>query len=462
MAVALALRVAFFLADPNPNLSSGLVAGHGEVARNILVHGEWFVLNRADRPPRRDGRPAEGLLDPSDLDYSVADRMPEFEPFALEMPGAAMVLAAIWRVTGDYDYGYLQLLQIALDSLCVLLVFWCSLRLFDRPRAALLAAAAYAVFPPAAALMRIAHLDSWAAIFTIAIVALFLRVRDAARPVPWLVALGAATGVGTYFRPTLLILPLFMALAMFLAGERRQALLAGLVPTLIAVVLLVPWTIRNLQDFDEFIPTRIGVGQNLWEGLGEIPNDFGAILDDDRTAAQVRRVRPELRYGTPQYDNYLREKAVEAIREHPDHWAKVLARRVAYSTVLLRNYNWIEDTESYEEYEDRTGGAVADYARDRPFYAALAVLAQLFEPLLFLLAMLVVALTWRRYRRQHLLLLSIPVATMLPYIALHIEARYLIPHEFAYLILVALGADLLLERRRGTAASEPQDLRAAR
>lgn len=451
---AFAVRLGFFLGDPNPSESAGLVDPHGDVARNITEHGKWFVLNQArGKAERKDGPPQSGLTDPSELDYTAADRRPRFEPFALEMPGAAVLLAAFWKVTGDHDYGYLQVLQAGLDALAVLLVYWCSLSLFHRPRAALLAAAGYAFFLPIAALMRIAHLDSSAAIFTLGIFALFLKARKAERALPWLLAAGAATGAGLYFRPGLVLLGPALGLALFLAGDRRRALPAAMVPTLVALVLLAPWTIRNQLEFDQFIPTRIGVGQNLWEGLGEIPNDFGAVRNDQATEEQVRRARPDLRYGTPEYDDYLASKATRAIRDHPLHWAKVLLRRVAYSTVLLRNYNWIEGIESYSEYRDRTGGGPVSYVTHRPLDGALAVAAQLLEPLLFLIATITVALTWRSFKAEHLLVLAVPVATMLPYLALHLEARYLLSASFAYLLLAALGADLLLERRSRSAAS---------
>jgi hypothetical protein len=208
--------------------------------------------------------------------------------------------------------------------------------------------------------------------------------------------------------------PVALALAALPWIGWRRTVAAALVPLVAAVALAAPWTIRNYEEFDRFIPMRIGVGQNLWEGLGEIDNDFGAVLDDQVTERQVREEDPSLVYGTPEYDDHLREKAVEAIEDHPGHAAKIVARRAFVTTVGLHNL-------------------------DLPLGLA--------EPLLFVLAVAVAVATWRRFPRQNAFLAAVPLATLLPYLVLHVEPRYMLPASFAYLIWLALGADLLLEQR---------------
>lgn len=412
---ALALRLVVVAADPQPYDNSGLASDHGEVARNIVDNGRWFAVNPealelVTRAQRADGQ----LVDPAELDYADVDRGAAYTPEVLQPVGAGAVLAGLWAVSGDEDYVYLQLLQVVLDSAMVLLVFWIALRLYERRRAALIAAALYAVFVPIALITKIPHLDIWAIDLTIVIAALALQAWRSSRPVPWIAATGVATGLGLYFRPGVLLLPIALAAAALPWLGWRRALAAAALPVAVAALLTGPWVARNYDEFDRFIPTRIGIGQNLWEGLGEIDNDFGAVLDDQVTARQVHREEPDLVYGTPEYDDHLRDKALDAIEEHPGHFAKVVARRAAVTTVALHN---------------------------------LSLPLGLPEPLLFVLAAGVAIATWRRFAREHAFLAAIVVATLLPYLVLHVEPRYMLPASFAYLIWVALGADLLLERR---------------
>jgi 4-amino-4-deoxy-L-arabinose transferase-like glycosyltransferase len=449
VAIAFAVRLGFFLADPNPGQNAGLAREHGEVAHNIVSHGEWFVLNHSPDQEPPPSSAAGQLIDMSDLPHPAADRNPRFDPDAIEMPGLALLLAGTWKLTGDQDYGYVQLLEVVIDSLMVLLVFWIGMRLFGRPRAALIAAGIYAVYLPVAALTKVPHLDCWAVFFTIGITALFLRTHDewnGRHRWRWLLLLGLLTGLGVYFRPPIVLLPLALAAATIPSvGWRRSAALGG-VPLLVAVVLTAPWTIRNAVEFDAFIPTRLAGGQSLWEGLGELPNDFGAVLDDRATERQVSRERPELRFGTPEYDGYLMDKAVDAIREDPALYARIVVRRIGMSTVLLHNSNWAESTDTPLTYMDRTGEGVVGYVAQRPFDAVVSVVIVMAEPLLFLIALVTAVVLWRRHRRQILLLAAVPIATIAPYVVIHMEGRYPLPASFVYMILAGLAADLTLER----------------
>ncbi len=419
VAVALLVRLAALGVDPNPSDNAGLALNHGEMARNIVDNGRWFTANlEAFELVGAEQQRRGELVDPADVDFAAVDARPRYQPVVLQPVGAGAVLAGLWFLTGDEDYVYLQLLQIALDALMVVLVFWIAMRLYGRPLTALIAAGMYAIFAPIVVLTKIPHLDVWGVYFTISIVALALRAWQSERRLPWLLATGVVTGLGLYFRPGVLLLPLALALASLPWIGWRRALPAALVPLVAAAALAVPWTIRNYDEFDRFIPTRIGIGQNLWEGLGEIHNDFGALLDDQATARQVAREDPSLVYGTPEYDDHLREKAIDAIGDHPGHFAKVVARRAFVTTVGLHS---------------------------------LSLPVGILEPLLFLVAVAIAVATWRRYSRQHTFLAAVPVATGLPYLVLHVEPRYMLPASFVYLIWVGLGIDLLLARRGTTA-----------
>lgn len=415
--LALAVRLGFLVADPHPYASSGLAADSAEMARQIDQHGRWFESNIPAATQLGNLQNAEHrLIDPAAVDFRAADAHRRLQHQILQPVGEAVVLAGVWKLTGEHWLPY-QLLMIALDSLMILAVLYIGLSLFGRRRAALIGALLYAVFPPIAWLSTVPHLDIWAVDLTITITALLLRARAAPKPARWLVAAGVVIGLGSYFRPGLLLIAPLMALAAPARVYSRAALRFAVVPTLVAALLIVPWTIRNADVFHRFIPVRIGIGQNLWEGLGEMHNSFGARLDDAGTFAQVHAVRPDLVYGTPAYDSFLATWARHAIRLHPGFYAKLVGKRLIDSTVLVQNTDW--------------GGGV---------------LAKLLEPLLFVVSLVTIIATWRRYGRGHRILFAVVAATLLPYLFLHLEARYVLPASFAYLLWTALGIDLLMGR----------------
>ena len=56
------------------------------------------------------------------------------------------------------------------------------------------------------------------------------------------------------------------------------------------------------------------------------------------------------------------------------------------------------------------------------------------------------ALTWRNRKEQHVFLIVLVLAVLLPYVAVHVESRYLLPAVPAYFIWIGLGADRLVQR----------------
>jgi hypothetical protein len=259
-----------------------------------------------------------------------------------------------------------------------------------------------------------------------------------------LIACGLLAGVATYFRPFVLVLSAILALLLNLPAGWRAALVRALATTAVALVLTIPWTIRNYNEFHAFVPFRSGLGQTMWEGLADVPNDFGGKFDLRSTIALVHRERPRLAVESFAWDSFLKHRAIQVIEQHPLFYAELLAYRTAEASVLSYSPSWMHRTTvSPLTYR---GGPLA-FALDRPFNLLEAAL----EPAAFLLAMLSIGLTWRRWRRENVVLIAVVLTTIVPYIVLHVEHRYLIPASFAYLIWSALGADLLVEafaRRR--------------
>jgi 4-amino-4-deoxy-L-arabinose transferase-like glycosyltransferase len=435
--LALAVRLIFLAADPHPYADSGLAADSAEVARQIDVHGRWFesnliALNQLGNLQNQRLR----LVDPSSVDFRSADAHPRLQPEALQPPGEAIVLAAIWKVSGQQQWLPYLVLMVVLGALMAPLVFFISHQLFRRRAAAYGAGALYAVFPPLAWLSTIPHLDSWGVDLTIVITALLLRARMSERPARWLAAAGLVAGFGCFFRPEMLLIAPLVALATLSRPRWREAVRMAAVPSLMAIVILIPWTIRNADVFHKFIPVRIGTGQALWEGLGELHNNFGAVLDDTATYRQVHTVRPDLVYGSPAYDSFLETKAIRAIRTRPGFYLKLVGSRIAKATLLLHNDEWT-----------------------RPRVPVEVGLAKILEPGLFVFSILVLVLTRRRFGRSHAVLAAIIAATIVPYVLLHLEPRYVLPASFAYLIWTALGVDLLAERLASRSIRSLPDVR---
>jgi 4-amino-4-deoxy-L-arabinose transferase-like glycosyltransferase len=386
--LAFALRAAVYLKGPRPIDGAGLVAVQGEMARNIIDHRKWFVVNQKalDLVTDRQNKETK-LIDPARLDFSRVDQNASYEPEIQQMPGVAPVLAGVWWVTGRQTYSTIQWLQILVDTFMVLLVYWIAQRLSGRTPVAIIAALLYAIWPGAIVVSKRPMLDTWAGFFVIGLLAVFLWAREQSRI--WrLIPLGILTGLGLYFRPFVILLPIALALVATPRGGWRRRLAWAAVPTVLALLILSPWTIRNAYDFHRFIPFRTGLGQAVYDGLGS--NDAGA-------SAFVHKRRPDVAYGSPEYDNVLLRSTARTILDRPGHYLWLVTKR-----------------------------------------------ARLLLPCLLLV------LIWRRWRREGMILVAVALATIVPYLPIGSEPRFYLPAAFAYFILAAMAVDVTLSSTLGS------------
>jgi 4-amino-4-deoxy-L-arabinose transferase-like glycosyltransferase len=444
VAVGVGIRVTYALTTGH---TVGRTSREGQIAHNIVADGRWFERNaRADAYVLGLSLRGDRLIDPASVDYASVDRNGRWYPEVAQPVGESAVIAGLWAITGDERYIQIEIVQGVIDGFAALLVYWISMRLFKRVRPALIAAALYAVYPPIAWLAAEPYNDIWAVDFTIAIVAIYLVILGSGRRWRWLIMCGLCAGIGAYFRPNVLLITPVLALLTASVTGWREALRRALTTTVVALLLLVPWTIRNFEDFHAFIPVRSALWQNMWVGLDELPNHFGGNFSERSITAEVHRVRPELVPETPAWDSYIKHYVVRAIEGHPLFYLELLVHRAATATVLVYENAWMH----------RGAGAVLAHTGGLPaaiLHRPLELLEDALEPLVFLLAMLGLGFTWRRWRRQNTILVAVVLCVLVPYIAIHVEGRYLLPAVFAYFVWIGLGAELLIERverrRRG-------------
>lgn len=104
------------------------------------------------------------------------------------------------------------------------------------------------------------------------------------------------------------------------------------------ILVIAPVVIRNSIVFEAFVPTGLGAGTNLWEGIGETSRaeEFGAVYGD---IALLDRERVELRLPDDERvslywpdgvkrDRERTRKALRVITAEPVWYAGVMAGRM--------------------------------------------------------------------------------------------------------------------------------------
>lgn len=279
---------------------------------------------------------ARRLLDGSASFFWIDD--PSRTQAAVYPPGYPMWLAFIYKVSGTQSVYVVQNVQWVLDALSVLLVLGIGVTAFGW-RVGVLAGALAALSPLLALYGVVPLADAPTSWVVLGGVWMFLLAAQR-RSWRWALGAGLMVGASCWLRANALLLAGVWAgaLLILVRGAWRERLILSGAVVLGTLLLIAPIMIRNAVAFRAFLPTGLGVGTNLWEGIGETERaaEFGAVYGD---ANVVEQERAELKPapGEPfglyhpngvERDRARARRALNVIKSHPIWYAGVMLRRM--------------------------------------------------------------------------------------------------------------------------------------
>jgi 4-amino-4-deoxy-L-arabinose transferase-like glycosyltransferase len=259
---------------------------------------------------------------------------------AVYPPGYPLWLAFIYKLSGIRSPVVIQNVQWILDSFSVLIIVGIGVTAFGW-RIGLRAGGIAALWPLLGTYGAVPLADAptnW-----IILGATWMLLLAAKRQsVAWAFGAGALVGASCWLRANAMLLVFFWALALLLlvqASWRRRALLSASL-VLAAVIVIAPVVVRNLIAFRAFVPTGLGAGTNLLEGIGETErgaSEFGAaandsdLLEQERAELKVPADQPFTLYYPDgiRRDRERTRKALAIIVRHPLWYAGTVVRRMA-------------------------------------------------------------------------------------------------------------------------------------
>jgi len=259
---------------------------------------------------------------------------------AIYAPGYPLWLALIYKLSDSRSAAIIQNVQWVLDSFAVLLVAGVGVTAYSW-RVGLWAGAIAALWPLPATYGAVPLADaptSW-----IVVGATWMLLLAAKREgLGWALGAGALIGASCWLRANAMLLVFFWALAILLLAQAswpRRALLAASV-LVAAVLVIAPIVWRNAAAFHLFVPTGLGAGTNLIEGLGETERgarEFGLSASDRGVLDQERaelNVPPNASFDLYYPDGIQRDrartrKAMRIIAQHPFWYAGSVLNRMA-------------------------------------------------------------------------------------------------------------------------------------
>jgi 4-amino-4-deoxy-L-arabinose transferase-like glycosyltransferase len=389
---------------------------------------------------------AKEILDGKSSVFWIDD--PTRTETAVYPPGYPLWVAAIYKLTGDRSAASVQSIQWVLDANSILLIIMIAFLAFSW-RVAIVSGLSAALSPllvlSGASPMADAP-TSW--IVLTGVVLLLLAAKRNHLVLAF--AAGAVVALSCWFRANAMMLPFFWAAAMFLVSvpRRRRLLLAAMILVGSAIVL-TPLLLRNAAAFHVFTPSGLGVGTNLWEGIGETDraSEFGAVFGDANLIEQERKelgvaADAEFKLYYPdgvQRDRERTRKAFAVIRSHPIWYAGVMLRRMggmlkyAGEPVRYMGSAGINVTARKSLSPQMQKGVLG------PVVTGIGMVQSVMRYLLLPLIIVGIALAFRQNWRMSTLLFSTALYYLVVGSALHAELRYGLPMQAILIVFAGAG-----------------------
>lgn len=257
---------------------------------------------------------------------------------AIYPPGYPAWLAFIYVVTGERSAYATQQIQWILDSFAVLLVIAIGVTGYGW-RVGLIAGL-FAALSPLLSFGGATPLadapTSWLVVAGIWMLLLAYKRLS----FNFAVGAGLLLGASCWLRINGLLLAFFWVTSILLlfGTSRRTRLVLGAGVLLGTALLVAPLIVRNAVAFRAFVPAGLGVGTNLWEGLGETDRaqEFGAVfgdqllLEQERVTMGIPRDQPFTLYYPDgvRRDRERASRALSVIVRNPVWYAGVMLRRM--------------------------------------------------------------------------------------------------------------------------------------
>ena len=248
-------------------------------------------------------------------------------------PMYPLFLAAL-HVTGPVDHAprRVQIAQACLGAAGVWLIAAIA-GLAAGARAAVIAAAIAAVYPPLVAMPAYAFSETLFSTLAVA-AALLLQAGNGPRSSPKHGAAslfgGVVTAAATLTRPMMLLFaPLAAAWIVRRSGVARAAIFCAVI-----VVCILPWTIRNHRVYGRWIVIASEGGVTFWTGnhpLARGEGDLAANPELKRAEVAFRAAHPGL--SPEALEPLYYRDALTWIRANPGAWIALVARKAFYTIV---------------------------------------------------------------------------------------------------------------------------------
>ena len=284
--ISIVLGLLYFYFSPNSMLEQGDASGYDKIGWNI----------------------AQG--------YGFSDD--GISPSAMRAPIYPYFLGLVYNFEGQ-SYCSIRIIQILLNSLCVLLVYFIGKDVFSK-RVGNISALIYAIYPGFIMFTGFLMTEILSTFFLLSAIAIIIK---SLRKKSILLAGGGGIllGLSTLTKPSTLFFPIFLITISLMRKEYRSYIKYYTVLLIIMIITVIPWTIRNYVTFDKLIPVSIFTGYNFY---------LGSFHPDDKSSFSLEEFKADYWEDPIEKDKFYLNKSIERIFSAPADFISYMPLKLIY------------------------------------------------------------------------------------------------------------------------------------
>lgn len=233
----------------------------------LRVDGAWQGADENLPDSAAYERIARGLHEGGSFEQAGPGTPVHPQPASNYSPGLPLLAGGLFELAGDDDVRLVRILLALISAAAIPIVFAIGRRLAG-PGAGLAGAAVVAFYPTLVSNSGLLLTEPLAGTLIAGGVLAILSARDQDGLLTWALA-GLLLGLATMVRPEYLIISVLVALTLVLI-EHRGGLGHSVRPVavmlLALLVVIAPWTVRNIVEYERVVPLSTGGGQTLFAG----------------------------------------------------------------------------------------------------------------------------------------------------------------------------------------------------
>jgi 4-amino-4-deoxy-L-arabinose transferase-like glycosyltransferase len=240
-------------------------------------------------------------------------------------PGYSVFLAGAQSL-GIRSVEGIRLLQALIDSFALLGIYWLLRRLASPRGLALAGSGIYAIVAEWATGSTFLLAEWFVPGLLVWLLVLLVVAKEKTTLWRWS-AIGLLIAFGALIRPDLLLLVFPAIVWLGLTWKQpKKTKVVGVVVLILSFLLPIGiWGVHNRLQHGEWIFLTTGGGNTLWEGLGDIKNEYGFVLND--SVAIKMAAKQNLAWHSVAADSYFKALYRKAVIAYPLYVLKVAAWR---------------------------------------------------------------------------------------------------------------------------------------